>query len=359
MSFLHSIFKYIRSFFYEETSDSGLGYGTARTESEGREQRQQPRPTDLEAGLGHGSVHSYSARIQQENRPSTTPVWQPRHRPPPTLQPLSQHRPSLTITLAEQVCQQLSYSGDEEDSRIEDLSEPIDDGHAVSQDDSRYTELRAKANVEGDAMVRCFKDSQNAFTSGDRARAKDLSNQGRIHKAEMERLHSEACELIFQINNEGRGRGPNEVDLHGLYVKEAIQEAQQAIIGAQMRDDRQIRFIVGKGLHSQGDPRLKPAIEELAVQHDLVAALDPRNSGVLIITLREGEGEPAVSPRVQQRKPKGAHSQRRVSQSQSAAHEVSSSFGRTPSSPRERREALGQYGHGTDFMAPRLEVEIY
>ncbi|KAG9008269.1 hypothetical protein FRB94_013629 [Tulasnella sp. JGI-2019a] len=156
---------------------------------------------------------------------------------------------------------------------------------AVTEDDSRYTALRAQANAEGDAMARCFNDSQIAFTSGERARAKDLSNQGKMHKVQMERLHREASDLIFQINNEGRGRGPNEVDLHGLHVKEAVQKTEDAIISAQMRGDYQIRIIVGKGLHSQGEAKLRRAIEEVVVRYGLTAALDYQNPGVMVITL--------------------------------------------------------------------------
>ncbi|KAG9007612.1 hypothetical protein FRB93_007648 [Tulasnella sp. JGI-2019a] len=178
---------------------------------------------------------------------------------------------------------------------------------AVTEDDSRYTALRAQANAEGDAMARCFNDSQIAFTSGERARAKDLSNQGKMHKVQMERLHREASDLIFQsmlrssapppfppldlslvlwtVNNEGRGRGPNEVDLHGLHVKEAVQKTEDAIISAQMRGDYQIRIIVGKGLHSQGEAKLRRAIEEVVVRYGLTAALDYQNPGVMVITL--------------------------------------------------------------------------
>ena len=79
--------------------------------------------------------------------------------------------------------------------------------------------------------------------------------------------------------------GPGEVDLHGLYVKEAIRFADKSISEARSRGDVQIRFIVGaccicmsaflshiltavcaigKGLHSANHvAKIKPAIEEL------------------------------------------------------------------------------------------------
>jgi len=81
---------------------------------------------------------------------------------------------------------------------------------------------------------------------------------------------------------------PGEVDLHGLYVKEAITHTDQIIAEARARGDNEIRLIVGsyksflylkrerrrtdclatvgagKGIHSTNHAaKLKPAIEEL------------------------------------------------------------------------------------------------
>ena len=39
--------------------------------------------------------------------------------------------------------------------------------------------------------------------------------------------------------------GPNEVDLHGLFVKEAIEYTERAIQEAQRRGDAEIHLIVG------------------------------------------------------------------------------------------------------------------
>ena len=39
---------------------------------------------------------------------------------------------------------------------------------------------------------------------------------------------------------------PGEVDLHGLYVKEAIAFSEEAIVKAQNWGDAEVQFIVGK-----------------------------------------------------------------------------------------------------------------
>jgi len=140
-------------------------------------------------------------------------------------------------------------------------------------------------------MARAFDDSQKAYQGGDGARAKQLSEEGKRHKAEMEKLNREASDWIYYANN--TDSAPNEVDLHGLYVKEAIERTEQAIQTAQQRGDPNIHVIVGKGLHSQGHvAKIKPAIEDLMVKYQLGAQLDPQNAGVLIVELngqRRGE----------------------------------------------------------------------
>ena len=47
-------------------------------------------------------------------------------------------------------------------------------------------------------MARAYDASHEAYQSGDGARAKELSNEGHAHKAEMERLNKEASEWIFR-----------------------------------------------------------------------------------------------------------------------------------------------------------------
>jgi hypothetical protein len=46
-------------------------------------------------------------------------------------------------------------------------------------------------------MGQCFEQSKRAYESGDGARAKQLSEEGKKHKAEMEGLHKQAADWIF------------------------------------------------------------------------------------------------------------------------------------------------------------------
>ncbi|KAF7782521.1 hypothetical protein Agabi119p4_1897 [Agaricus bisporus var. burnettii] len=144
--------------------------------------------------------------------------------------------------------------------------------------------LRARAAEEGDAMARYFQESHQAYASGNRALAKDLSNKGKEHRNRMEDLNRQASDRIFTENN--KDRGPHEIDLHGLYVNEAITRTDLALGQARARGETELHLIVGKGLHSKnGVAKLKPAIEDLMRKHQLSAQLDPNNAGVLIVHL--------------------------------------------------------------------------
>lgn len=61
-----------------------------------------------------------------------------------------------------------------------------------------YTQLRNQARHEGDLAHKCFADSQAAYKSGNGARAKELSNQGKAHQAKQDQLDEQAAAWIFQ-----------------------------------------------------------------------------------------------------------------------------------------------------------------
>ncbi|KAI0785586.1 DUF1771-domain-containing protein [Abortiporus biennis] len=158
------------------------------------------------------------------------------------------------------------------------------DQNQINQHNEEYMALRAKANEEGDEMSRCFEEAHQAYSSGDGAKAKELSNEGKRHQAEMERLNRKASEWIYIENN--KDSNPGEIDLHGLYVKEALSFTERAIEDARRRGDSEVHLIVGKGLHSNGGrAKIRPAIEELMQKERLIAEIDPNNAGVLIVSL--------------------------------------------------------------------------
>jgi len=101
----------------------------------------------------------------------------------------------------------------------------------------------------------------------------------------MKELDKRAAKIIFTENNKNRKEG-GKIDLHGLYVAEAKQFAKDQIQAAILRGDDVVRFIVGKGLHSDaGLAKIRPALEVLFTKLGLQHSLDPYNAGVLIVRL--------------------------------------------------------------------------
>ncbi|KAG2150394.1 hypothetical protein DEU56DRAFT_850881 [Suillus clintonianus] len=155
----------------------------------------------------------------------------------------------------------------------------------VIDPDEEPASLRLKARNEGEQMDKCFKESKEARAGNDRQRAGQLSQKGGAHKENMERLDKEASAKIFQENNR-KHRSTNTVDLHRLYVQEALFYFNDAVQGGQDRGESSLRVIVGKGNHSENNiPKIKPAIQDRAGSLGLHVEVDPRNDGCLVVSL--------------------------------------------------------------------------
>ncbi|KAM0790817.1 hypothetical protein ACM66B_004662 [Microbotryomycetes sp. NB124-2] len=153
---------------------------------------------------------------------------------------------------------------------------------------AEYVELRNKAIREADLMGQAFSASKQAYASGDGGRAHDLSVQGKEHQRLKEMYNDQAAEWIFQANNRSQPFGT--IDLHGLYVQEAIERTEKTIRDVRGRGLPELRIIVGKGIHSDRHvAKIKPAIIDLMERENLTAHLDSHNSGVLVVQL-QGQG---------------------------------------------------------------------
>ncbi|GAA5891363.1 hypothetical protein JCM8208_002601 [Rhodotorula glutinis] len=153
---------------------------------------------------------------------------------------------------------------------------------------SQYVELRNLAIREGDLMAKAFSASKQAYTAGDGASAHDLSVQGKEHQRNKDRYNDQAAAWIFNENN--KVQPPGSIDLHGLYVQEAIEYTERAIADGRNKGMPELRVIVGKGNHSPSHvAKIKPAITDLMQREHLTATLDPHNGGVLVVQL-QGQG---------------------------------------------------------------------
>ncbi|KAH9061248.1 hypothetical protein EDB87DRAFT_405529 [Lactarius vividus] len=155
----------------------------------------------------------------------------------------------------------------------------------VAVEDLEFAEkLREKARRSGREMTEAYSRAKSAQRMGDRWAAQEHRRRGDAHKSVMEELDKQAAKIIFRENNKDRGDGM--VDLHRLYVAEAVRFAKEQLRSAKLKRDDVVYFIVGKGLHSDaGGAKIRPALENLCTEQGLDHSLHPNNAGVLVVRL--------------------------------------------------------------------------
>ncbi|KAJ3277403.1 hypothetical protein HK104_003325 [Borealophlyctis nickersoniae] len=164
-------------------------------------------------------------------------------------------------------------------------------GSSHSSDHSSWSHadpdtLRAKASEEAKLRNACFEQSRAAYAAGRKAEAKTLSDKGKQHDANMKQLNQQAADAAFAAANGGPDRPPEEVDLHGLHVQEAMEVVETHIRKCRKAGLKRAVVITGKGNRSvDGVARIKPAVEELCVRESIRAEPDPHNPGRIILHL--------------------------------------------------------------------------
>ncbi|KAI0268724.1 hypothetical protein BC834DRAFT_842058 [Gloeopeniophorella convolvens] len=154
-------------------------------------------------------------------------------------------------------------------------------GHEDINEGERW---RAAARSEGDLMAEARSQARIAREAKNYDLAKRFDSEAQAHRSAMEILNQKAAKAIYEEKNKGLKEG--EYDLHGLTVPEAVQFSSRELQSAVARKESTIRFIVGKGLHSDaGGAKIRPALEEFLGQRSMRYALDPSNAGVLVVNL--------------------------------------------------------------------------
>ncbi|KAJ6502681.1 hypothetical protein DFH09DRAFT_1202422 [Mycena vulgaris] len=146
-------------------------------------------------------------------------------------------------------------------------------------------ELRERAAEEAKLMRESRLHSERFGRQGFRDAASKLSQISKEHQRAMEEFNQTASEMIYRENN--KDREPHEIDLHGLFVKEAELKVEMAILAAERRGDPRVRVIVGQGLHTaDGVAKLKPAMEcYIDKMRPHSVQTDSLNPGVLVVSL--------------------------------------------------------------------------
>ncbi|SPO02977.1 related to nuclear WD protein PRL1 [Cephalotrichum gorgonifer] len=163
--------------------------------------------------------------------------------------------------------------------------------HRTSVDiEAEYDRLRDLAREEAEKRNDCFARSRDAYSSGDGAGAKSLSNAGKAHAAKMDEYNRQASDFIFRENN-APGRVEDDcIDLHGQFVEEAERILEERIRADTARGASHLHVIVGKGNHSSGHvQKIKPRVEELCRELGLRCTTE-ENEGRIYVNLG-GQGQ--------------------------------------------------------------------
>lgn len=127
-----------------------------------------------------------------------------------------------------------------------------------------YHKYRYEAEIQANLRNECFEKSKHAFSSGQKANAKVLSNEGKEHEAKMKQANLMAVQAIISMQSLETN---DEIDLHGLHVAEAVEETKKFIAFAKKTKKYSILYVItGQGHHSVQKEHsvVKDAIVELA-----------------------------------------------------------------------------------------------
>lgn len=150
--------------------------------------------------------------------------------------------------------------------------------------DPEYQQLRAQAINSNSVKQHLAAKSLEAIKKGDKHSAKKLITESCIEAERSDSFNLKAAEYAFDQNN--ANLLSNEIDLHGLFAKEAVQVLKKRLVLAAEAGEKKLRVITGKGIHSPGMV-CKLQVETLMICHDLNLNfdLDSSNSGVIIINI--------------------------------------------------------------------------
>lgn len=123
--------------------------------------------------------------------------------------------------------------------------------------------------------------SKEAFLNGNRALAYELSGEAQSLYTKASQYNALAAERIFYHYNPSLTS--TTVDLHGLYIKEAIYYFGQHLQRCINRGEKRMEIVVGMGKQSASDGhKVGPAIIELCKQLDVFVCLS-QNRGLLLV----------------------------------------------------------------------------
>ncbi|GFY48334.1 NEDD4-binding protein 2 [Trichonephila inaurata madagascariensis] len=132
------------------------------------------------------------------------------------------------------------------------------------------SEARKLREIAADSYIQrqnCVQKAQNYYCRGMKTAASYYAQEGSDHAYNFKRANKEAADLITKERNSSLK--PFVLDLHGLYVQEAIPALEKFLRDKKLEIQRKsqsgvvkISVITGQGLHSVQGPKLRPSVVE-------------------------------------------------------------------------------------------------
>ncbi|XP_019851637.1 PREDICTED: uncharacterized protein LOC100633468 [Amphimedon queenslandica] len=123
--------------------------------------------------------------------------------------------------------------------------------------DLDYSDLRAEAAVHAQLRAEAFQKAAKARGEKQGELAMHYAQVGHKHTEKMNDANRRAAMMTYRIKNKGRDK--NNLDLHCLHVHEALQVLEERLMEPHKKGD-QLFVITGRGVHSKGPPKVKPAV---------------------------------------------------------------------------------------------------
>lgn len=137
--------------------------------------------------------------------------------------------------------------------------------------------------VKRDEVLRISKEE---YLHGNKSKAKEYSDLGKEYTIHYEKYRKMAADGIFHENNERRPF--TVIDLHRLYVSEAIEKLSERIIAAMEKNVAELEVIVGQGHHSgDGTAKIKPSVIQFAENNGMHYTINERNPGRICLWLAQ------------------------------------------------------------------------